>query len=154
MATLPRPHFAHLWRPRPPAQARDRTLLLALIVLLLATAGCGERDKGDPVAISRDFIRAIWSGDLPRVESLSCEEWRTTTRQWAQDSGDPTISVDLDHAEFTVTGESDRQVEVRMSGVIVFESVTGQTETRDLAQSGDTLFILVDENGWKVCDVR
>jgi len=43
---------------------------------------------------------------------------------------------------------------VTLSGVVTFKAPDGQVEVRDLNSAGATVFILEDQNGWKVCDVR
>ncbi len=125
---------------------------LAVVFLAGGLAACGD-DKGDPAAISRDFMLAVWTGDAARVRELSCQEWRAVTAAWATE-GDPGWEVDTEHLVFDVRGETDDQAEVIMTGVVTFRSADGQTEVRDLTNSDQTLFILVDEGGWKVCDVR
>jgi hypothetical protein len=132
--------------------ARIGRLVLAGLVSGVMLAGCG-RDKGDPVKISRDFIVANWTGDVETVEMLTCKDWRSVTTGWAQ-SGDPSLTVDAGHLKFEVTAKTDSLVELVMSGMVTFKSANGQTEVRNLDEGGAVRFILVDEHGWKVCDLR
>ena len=127
-------------------------LALAGLVIGGLLAGCG-RDKGDPVKISRNFIVANWTGDVKTVEMLTCKDWRSVTTGWAQ-SGDPSLTVDPDHLTFEITTKTDSLIELVMSGMVTFKAANGQTEVRTLDDSSAVRFILVDEDGWKVCDVR
>lgn len=111
-------------------------------------AACGGRDKGDPVQVSRKFIVALWTGNEKQVEALACEN-----TEWAIE-GDPTLTVDTQHMTFEVVAESDKEVEVAVSGVVTFKSAQGQSEVRNLDEMGIARFILADESGWKVCDIR
>ena len=126
-----------------------RTMPLALVILVTAggLAAC-QPDRGDPIRISRDFIVAIWTGNTEQARKLSCQDTR-----WSI-TGDPTLTVDLDHAHFEVTSQTRDRVEVTLSGVVTFKAPDGQVEVRDLNSAGATVFILEDQNGWKVCDVR
>jgi hypothetical protein len=139
---------------RPLAARRTRLALLAVMLVLAAglLAACGQ-DKGDPIKISRTFIVSVWTGDAKQVEALTCKDWQSVTRGWAAE-GDPTLTVDIDHATFEISAESNDQVEVVMSGVVTFKSAENQTEVRNLDEDGTVRFTLVDENGWKVCDLR
>lgn len=124
-----------------------------LLILMAALAGC-SRDKGDPEKISRDFIIGIWKQDLQRVNALTCADWRSRTAEWAQE-GDPALIIDADHLEFETTTEEDDMVTVVMSGVVTIRSDAGGiNEVRDFNELGAIRFILVDEDGWKVCDMR
>jgi hypothetical protein len=121
-------------------------------VAAIVLAGC-SRDKGDPQKISRDFITSIWTQNVQRVNALTCEDWRSSTTEWAQE-GDPTLSIDDEHLNFKTLEESDDMVTIVMSGVVTIKSAAGETEVRDFNELGAIRFILVDEDGWKVCDVR
>lgn len=115
-------------------------------------AGC-SRDKGDPVKISRDFIVSIWTQDIQRVNALTCQEWRSRTTEWAKE-GDPTLSIDTGHLQFQTSDESDDMVTVLMTGIATIKLPTGENDIRNFDEIGAIRFILVDEDGWKVCDVR
>jgi len=129
---------------------RHLRMLAVLIALAggLLTACQKQHSKGDPVAVSRDFIVALWTGRTAQVEKLSCPgvEWSIT--------GDPTLTVDAGHLTFEIVSQTDTQVELEMAGVVTFKSAGGQTEVRNLDDLGHTHFILEDHEGWKVCDVR
>ena len=125
---------------------------LVIIAAGLLLAAC-ERDKGDPAKISEQFIHGVWTGDVELVKSLTCKEWRQVTTDWAGE-GDPNQSVDLTHAAFEVVGESDSMAEVEMTGTVKFSAQSGEVEMRDVSEMGGGHFTLVDESGWKVCDVR
>jgi hypothetical protein len=126
----------------------------ALLVIALSgvLAACG-RDKGDPVKISREFMVGNWRGDVARVEALTCRDWREVTTGWAA-TGDPSVLVDTEHLTFDITFESNSQVEVVMGGLVTFKSPDGQTAVTNFDESGRVRFLLIDEDGWKVCDVR
>jgi hypothetical protein len=121
-------------------------------VAAIVLAGC-SRDKGDPEKISRDFIVSIWTQNVQRVNALTCQDWRSSTTEWAQ-QGDPGLSIDTNQLEFQITDEADEMITVHMSGVVTIKSAAGDTEVRDFNELGAIRFILVDEDGWKVCDVR
>jgi len=55
---------------------------------------------------------------------------------------------------FEVARETDDQVEVTVSGSVTFISAEGQIEVRNLDEMGIARFVLRDQNGWKVCDIR
>lgn len=120
---------------------------LAALVIAAALAAC-ERDKGDPVDISRQFIVALWTGDTERVDKLSCKDtvWNFT--------GDPSLTVDVARMTLAVASETDDQVAVTVSGSVTFISAADQVEVRNLDEMGITQFVLQDQNGWKVCDIR
>ncbi|HVO70770.1 MAG TPA: hypothetical protein VMT24_12035 [Aggregatilineaceae bacterium] len=120
---------------------------LAILVGGGGLAAC-QRNRGSPIQISRDFIVATWTGNTKRVQALSCKDTR-----WSI-TGDPTLTVEMDHAHFEVTSQTKTQVDVALSGIVTFKSPGGQIEVRDLDQAGTTVFVLEDEHGWKVCDVR
>jgi hypothetical protein len=122
-------------------------IAVAILVGGGGLAAC-QHDRGDPIQISRDFIVATWTGNTERVQALSCRDTR-----WSI-TGDPTLTVDMNHAQFEVTSQTKNQVEVTLSGIVTFKSPDGQFEVRDLNSVGTTVFILEDQNGWKVCDVR
>lgn len=125
-------------------------LVAALSGILLA--GC-ERDKGNPEKISREFIVALWTGDVNQVEALTCEEWRSVTTGWASE-GNPDITVDTSHLQFDRYAETKSMAVVIITGLVTFKSSSGEVEVRDLDEMGFARITLVDEDGWKVCDVR
>jgi hypothetical protein len=133
-------------------RVRGPALALVLVLLVGVLVAC-ERDKGDPIRISRNFITATWLGDVRQVEMLTCKDWRDVTTRWASE-GDPTLSVDIDHMTFEVVSESEDLIEIEIGGVVTFTSSKNESEIRNLDEMGIARFILVDENGWKVCDVR
>ncbi len=135
--------------------ARRGLGLLAVIALALSLglAACG-RDKGDPVEIVKSFLSSLWTQDTARISALTCSDWRDVTSQWATDTGDPATSVDTQHLTFTLISENDHQITLEMAGVATLKSPTGQVEVRDYNEQGAVRFILVDEGGWKVCDLR
>ena len=120
---------------------------LAALVIAGALAACG-RDKGDPVDISRQFIVALWTADTERVDKLSCKDtvWNLT--------GDPSLTVDAARMAFEVASETDDKVEVTVSGSVTFISAEGQLQVRNLDEMGVARFVLEDQSGWKVCDIR
>ena len=120
---------------------------LAALVIGGALAGC-QRDKGDPVDISRQFIVALWTADDERAQMLSCKD---TTWNMA---GDSSLTVDAARMAFEVARETNDQVEVTVSGSVTFISAEGQIEVRNLDEMGIARFVLRDQNGWKVCDIR
>jgi hypothetical protein len=121
-----------------------------LVILVVAglLAACGGGDKGDPVKVSRDFIVALWTGDQARVNALACKD-----TQWPFE-GDSTLTIDTEHMKFEIVEETDDQVEVAVSGVVTFKGAEGQSEVRNLDELGIARFVLRDESGWKVCDIR
>jgi hypothetical protein len=127
-------------------------LALAALAAILLLAAC-QRDKGDPVKISREFIVAVWTGDVQRVDALTCDEWRTVTTAWARE-GDPSVTVDTEHMHFELYAENDDLAVVIATGIVTFRSASGAVEVRDLDEMGFARFTLIDEKGWKVCDVR
>lgn len=124
-----------------------------LAALLIGGAAACSRDKGDPKRITRDFMLAVWTGDVDRVRDLTCRDWRDTTTEWAR-SGDPAMIVDAEHLRFEVRAESEAQAEVILSGVVTFKVTDEPVEVRDLDAIGTMLFTLVDESGWKVCGLE
>jgi hypothetical protein len=141
-----------------PTRRRFRAAIiwLSLVTGLMvpALASC-QRDKGDPVAIAREFIISLWTGDVDQVKNLACEnrDWRAAILAEAE-AADPAVTVDPDHLRFDAVSESELQVEIAMSGVVTFKSADGLTEVRDLDAMGAIHFTLIDESGWKVCAVR
>ena len=133
---------------------RLRVLLTTVVSVSLLLAAC-QNDKGDPKQISRDFITSLWSGDTERVAALACKDegWRAAMLQQAEQA-DPTVAIDAGHLVFEISAENDSQVEVMVTGTVTFKSADGQVLVRDLNEMGTSLFILVDESGWKVCDIR
>jgi len=127
-----------------------RWLVVMALVLAGGLAACkGEsKDKGDPVAISRAFILALWSADTDRIEALSCEftEW--------PEIGDPTVAIDVDHMAFETVSETDDEIVLAMTGVVTFKTAAGHVEVRNFDDENQTLFTLRDEDGWKVCDIQ
>lgn len=137
-----------------PLLRRGSGLLGVLVLALgLGLAAC-SRDKGDPVEIAKSFLVSLWTQDTTRISALTCDDWRDVTSQWATDTGDPATSVDVQHLTFSVVSQNDRQVTLEMSGVATLKSPEGQVEVRDYNELGAVRFILVDEGGWKVCDLR
>ncbi|WP_119067432.1 hypothetical protein [Aggregatilinea lenta] len=137
-----------------PSGRRVLGLLAALILALsVALAACG-RDKGDPEQIVKSFLVSLWTQDTAQIAALTCSDWRDVTSQWATETGDPAASVDTEHLQFVVVSENDRQITLEMSGVAALKSPGGQVEVRDYNAEGAVRFILVDEDGWKVCDLR
>jgi hypothetical protein len=138
------------------SQSKRGALVLLLLIGMILTA-C-RHDKGDPVAISRDFIVAFWSANTDRVDDLICDSdddqlWRETILRETR-SGDSRVKVDASKLKFEITSQKDDQVKIVMSGSVVFTSPEGLQEVRDLDQTGNLTLILVDQHGWKVCDVR
>jgi hypothetical protein len=131
---------------------RAKQAVIGLLLAMVVLAGC-HADKGDPVKISQQFMLASWQGDVVQAKALSCKQFRPTAETWAQ-SGDSTLTIDTNHLEFTVVAETDKAVQIAMSGLVTFKSAAGQTEVRNLDEQGITYFTLVDEDGWKVCDVH
>lgn len=127
-----------------------RRLVLASLIVVLAACG---HDKGNPAQISRDFMVAVWTGDVERAQELTCKEWRDVTAEWAR-GGNASLEVDTSHMVFEVQAKTDKQADLLLSGTVTFTSAEGQVEVRTLDDTNTTLFTLVDESGWKVCDVR
>lgn len=126
-----------------------RLLRIVLVLVLSASlvAAC-QKKSSDPARVSREFIVALWTADSARVRALSC-----AGAVWSFE-GDPTMTVDAEHLRFEVTSQGKDRAEVVMSGVVTFRSAEGQFEVRDLDQVGTSRFVLVNEGGWKVCDVQ
>lgn len=124
---------------------------VAVLVLLGVLLAACEREKGDPVEISRRFWTSVWTGNVSQTEMLSCKDYRAITAQWARDEGNPGITVDADHLAFEVVAKTDAYVQLRMSGVATFKVSGGDAATQSY---DDVLITLIDESGWKVCAIN
>jgi len=126
-----------------------RGLLLVVMASAALTACRHEsHEPGDPAAVSRAFILALWTADTKRIDALSCSftEWPAI--------GDPTIQIDAEHMGFETVSKTDDQVVLAMTGVVTFRTAGGKVEVRDFDAENQTVFTLQDENGWKVCDIQ
>lgn len=132
---------------------RGRWLVLLLALLLVLLAAC-QRDKGDPKEICRRFIVSLWEGKADQVKALTCKEWQAVTATWTGQEGNTDVTIDAEHLTFAILAESGNQAEVQMAGLATFKWPDGHIETRNLDDLGAVRFFLVDEDGWKVCDVR
>lgn len=133
--------------------SRGKRLGVLALALILALAACG-RDKGDPVEISKAFLNSLWTQDTAGITALTCSDWRNVTSQWASETGNPATAVDMQHLDFSVISQNDRQITLEMTGIATLKLPESEVEVRDYGGQGAVRFILVDEDGWKVCDVR
>ncbi|HEX3050802.1 MAG TPA: hypothetical protein VHP83_09130 [Aggregatilineaceae bacterium] len=124
------------------------------ILLLAAYLFLRPHDKGDPIAISRDFIVALWNGDEARVKELTCDDdlFRQTVLRQTREA-DTTVTVDTSGLTFTIQTETDDRLVMLMGGTVVFTSQQGEQIVRDLDEQ-PTWFTLHDEGGWKICAIQ
>ncbi len=124
--------------------------LLVIVMVSVALVACqhDSHEPGDPAAVSRAFILALWTADHKRIDALSC-----AFTEWPE-IGDPTIQIDMDHAGFETVSDTGDQVVLAMTGVVTFKTAGGKVEVRNFDAENRTLFTLQDENGWKVCDIQ
>lgn len=124
-------------------------IVVCMVLFSGALAACHKvQQQSDPLLVTRSFIIATWTGDTTRVKKLSCPNIGWSLK------GDPTLTVDAEHLKFEIVSQTEKQIEVAMSGVVTFKSTSGQTEVRNLDQVGKTVFTLENQGGWKVCDVH
>ncbi len=139
--------------PRRTALVAVGIVCAASVVLLFLlhkddTPAAYRGDIHDPIAVSRDFLVATWTGDTAVVEALTCRGvvWSLT--------GDPTLTVDADHLVLAVEARTEQQAVVVIGGVVTFKSASGQIEVRNLDELGQTRLTLENDDGWKICNVQ
>jgi hypothetical protein len=132
---------------------RIRWVLLGVLLLGMGLAAC-KRDKGDPEAISRDFLLAVFAGDADRVSTLTCQDYRATSVAWAEQEADPVVEVDADHLAFETVQKADNYIKLQTTGVVTLTMPDIAPTVRSMEGVNTLYLTLIDEDGWKVCAVQ
>ena len=130
-------------------------LIFAIAGFVLALAATGiyfydratQPDRSTPTVTVQQFMGAVFlQGDASKVKQFVCDRWAPGDAiSWTKALADPEARVSWD----TVVAISETEDDARVTARVRFRYHD------DVAPSGEQQwrFDLVDENGWRVCNV-
>jgi len=130
-------------------------LVFAIVGFVLAAVATGvyfydratQPDRSTPTVTVQQFMAAVFlQNDTKGVEQFICDRWALDDAvSWTQGLADPEARVSWDTVVTIAESEDDARVTARVRF----------RYRDDVAPSGEQQwrFDLVDENGWRVCNV-
>jgi hypothetical protein len=140
-----------------------RSHLLILIVVLLLVACTDdlpepEKPEGDPVPVAREFMQALYNGNISKCTDLASSSSRLSVQELCNANAAAGASIDLTNAKFEEKSRHDvNRATIRMTGswtIRVEQDGESALRTYHSDVDGDVLIGMIYQEGtWRVEDL-
>jgi hypothetical protein len=122
-----------------------RTLIIVLLLILLALAGCAQKSSA-PGAVE-NYLKAKVASDENKLVSLSCKAWEAQAVQDA--AAFKSVSAEIKDMSCQEKGQDGKYTLVTCDGTLVIQ-YRGESP-REQPLSGTTYLAVKEDGAWKMC---